>query len=79
MGSSDEFPWELLKAECLRLVCSQLVEASSEGQKSFKPARKEDMIAFLREVHERGGKQKPKTFLAFYHNRRLHTLGGYVC
>ena len=57
MATSDEFPWELLKAECLRLVCTQLVEASSEGQKSFKPARKEDMIAFLHDVHIRGGKQ----------------------
>ena len=54
-NTGDKFPWELLKAECLRLVCVQLVEASSEGQKSFKPARKEDMVAFLRDVHERGG------------------------
>jgi hypothetical protein len=53
--ASDKFPWELLKAECLRLVCTQLVEGSSEGQKSFKPARKEDMVTFLRDVHERGG------------------------
>lgn len=63
MTSSDKFPWELLKAECLRVVCVQLVEASSEGQNSFKPGRKEDMVAFLREVHEQGGKAN-KPFLA---------------
>ena len=55
MGTNDQFPWELLKADCLRLVCAQLVEASSEGQKSYKPARKEDMVTFLRDVHQRGG------------------------
>jgi hypothetical protein len=55
MRTSDKFPWELLKAECLRLVCAQLVEGSNEGQNSFKPGRKEDMVAFLRDVHERGG------------------------
>jgi hypothetical protein len=60
METSDNFPWELLKADCLRLVCVQLVEASSEGQKSFKPGRKEDMVAFLRDVHERGGKSSTK-------------------
>jgi len=54
MRPSDQFPWELLKAECLRLVCTQLVEGSSEGQNSYKPGRKEDMVAFLRDVHERG-------------------------
>jgi len=54
MRTSDKFPWELLKAECLRLVCAQLVEASSESQNSFKPGRKNDMVAFLRDVHERG-------------------------
>ena len=57
MGTTDEFPWELLKADCLRLVCTQLVEASSDAQKSYKHGRKEDMVAFLRDVHERGGKQ----------------------
>jgi len=56
MGTGDKFPWELLKAECLRLVCTQLIEASNEGQNSFKPGRKEEMIAFLQDVHERGGK-----------------------
>ena len=67
MGTtSDKFPWELLKAECLRLVCVQLVEASSEGQKSFKPARKEDMVTFLRDVHERGGKASNKTNGLYY-------------
>ena len=69
MGTGDNFPWELLKAECLRLVCVQLVEASSEGQRSFKPGRKEDMVTFLRDVHGRGGKSHPppkkkSTFLA---------------
>jgi len=54
METGDQFPWELLKADCLRLVCVQLVDASSDGQKSFKPARKEEMVAFLRDVHERG-------------------------
>ena len=73
MGTrSDKFPWELLKAECLRLVCTQLVEASSEGQKSFKPARKEDMITFLRDVHERGGKAQP--FFSPPQPKRLLTL-----
>lgn len=54
MRTSDKFPWELLKAECLRLVCAQLVEASNESQSSFKLGRKEDMVAFLRDVHQRG-------------------------
>lgn len=57
MGTDDKFPWELLKAECLRLVCAQLVEGSSEGQRSYKFARKEEMVTFLRDVHERGGKR----------------------
>ena len=71
MGTtSDKFPWELLKAECLRLVCVQLVEASSEGQKSFKPARKEDMVTFLRHVHERGGTYDSR----FNSNRQWLTL-----
>ncbi|KAF8803959.1 hypothetical protein BYT27DRAFT_7301573 [Phlegmacium glaucopus] len=56
MGTGDKFPWEVLKAECLRLVCVQVVEASGDGQNSFKPGRKEEMIAFLQDVHERGGK-----------------------
>ena len=63
--TSDKFPWELLKAECLRLVCAQVVEASSEGQNPFKPGRKEEMVAFLRDVHERGGKKTPKKSLLF--------------
>jgi len=54
MRTNDKFPWELLKAECLRLVCGQLIEASSEGQTFFKPVRKEDMVAFLHDVHARG-------------------------
>jgi len=54
MRTSDKFPWELLKAECLRLVCAQLIEASDDGQTSFKPGRKEEMVAFLHDVHERG-------------------------
>ena len=58
MKTNVKFPWELLKAECLRLVCGQLIEASSEGQNFFKPVRKEDMVAFLHDVHERGGKQQ---------------------
>lgn len=53
--TGDGFPWELLKAECLRLVCVQLVEASSvESQYAFKPGRKEEMVAFLNDVYERG-------------------------
>lgn len=62
MRTSDKFPWELLKAECLRLVCAQLVEASSKSQNSFKLGRKDDMVAFLCDVHERGG---TKTTLIF--------------
>ncbi|KAF8966092.1 hypothetical protein BDZ97DRAFT_1809470 [Flammula alnicola] len=54
MGKNSEFPWDLLKAECLRLVCSQLVQASSEGASYTGAGRKEDMIDFLRDVDERG-------------------------
>ena len=60
MGTGDKFPWELLKAECLRLVCAQLIEASGEGQNALKLGRKEEMIAFLNNVYERGGKPKKK-------------------
>lgn len=77
--SSDKFPWELLKAECLRLVCTQLVDASSEGQISFKPGRKEDMVAFLHDVHERGGKAKHVFRLTKRQRKRLLTGAEYVC
>lgn len=54
MGKHSQFPWDLLKAECLRLVCSQLVQASNEGLSSFPGGgRKEEMIEFLRDVETR--------------------------
>ncbi|PPQ75947.1 hypothetical protein CVT26_005850 [Gymnopilus dilepis] len=48
------FPWDLLKAECLRLVCTQLVQASEEGGSYQGAFRRDDMIDFLRDVEERG-------------------------
>ncbi|KAF8197094.1 hypothetical protein BJ912DRAFT_846490 [Pholiota molesta] len=56
MGKHSQFPWDLLKAECLRLVCSQLIQASNsnEGPSSFPGGgRKEEMIEFLRDVETR--------------------------
>lgn len=76
MRSSDRFPWELLKAECLRLVCAQLVEASNEGQNTVRIGRKEDMVAFLRDVHQRGG--KAKTSSLFFGFQLLDRLIGSI-
>ncbi|KAF8906993.1 hypothetical protein CPB84DRAFT_1769163 [Gymnopilus junonius] len=52
--AKPQFPWELLKAECLRLVCSQLVQASEEGGSYQGAFRKDDMIEFLHDVEGRG-------------------------
>lgn len=54
MPTSAGFPWELLKAECLRLVCTQLVQGSNAGGTYQGAGRKEDMIDFLRDVDKRG-------------------------
>ncbi|KAF8151667.1 hypothetical protein B0H34DRAFT_728518 [Crassisporium funariophilum] len=54
MGGGDQFPWELLKAECLRLVVGQLVEGSKGGHSRQKIGRREEMIDFLRDVHKHG-------------------------
>lgn len=56
MPTSAGFPWELLKAECLRLVCTQLVQGSNEGGNYQGGGRKEDMVDFLRDIDERGRK-----------------------
>ena len=54
MSKNDQFPWDVLKAECLRLVCSQLVQAANHDGSFSTPARKEDMIQFLQSVSGRG-------------------------
>lgn len=53
MGKNTEFPWELLKAECLRLVCTQLVQGSSQDMNNYPGGRKDEMIEFLRDVEAR--------------------------
>lgn len=53
MGKNTEFPWDLLKAESLRVVCSQLVQGSRHELNTYPPGRKEDMIEFLRDVQAR--------------------------
>jgi len=54
MGS-DHFPWELLKANCLRLVCSQLI-TSTEQRSGIWFGKRDEMVSFLHSVHEHGRK-----------------------
>ncbi|KIM44271.1 hypothetical protein M413DRAFT_443290 [Hebeloma cylindrosporum] len=54
MSKQDQFPWDVLKAECLRLVCSQVVQASNHDGSFTAPARKDEMIQFLQSVSGRG-------------------------
>jgi len=54
MPKNDQFPWDVLRAECLRLVCSQLLQASKHEGSFSAPARKEDMITFLQSVSNQG-------------------------
>ena len=56
MSKASQFPWDLLKAECLRLVCAQLVQGSKEGGNYPGASRKEDMIEFLRDIEKQGRK-----------------------
>lgn len=55
MSKTAEFPWELLKAECLRTVCGQLMQAEGKSYTGT-GGRKEDMIEFLTDVGVRGCK-----------------------
>ncbi|KAF5319321.1 hypothetical protein D9619_008656 [Psilocybe cf. subviscida] len=52
MSSKSQFPWEVLKAECLRTVCTQLMQ--STGAHYSEVRRREDMIVFLNDVEKRG-------------------------
>lgn len=52
MSSKSLFPWEVLKAECLRTVCSQLVQ--STGAHYSEVRRREEMISFLNDVEKQG-------------------------
>ncbi|KAH9475191.1 hypothetical protein JR316_0012302 [Psilocybe cubensis] len=61
MPTSAGFPWELLKAECLRLICMQIVQGSKEGGAYQGVMRKESMIEFLRDVDKRGLEPALKT------------------
>ena len=51
MADEDSFPWELLKADCLRLVCQQLL---SQSELAYAFGKRDDMIAFLRDISTRG-------------------------
>jgi len=54
MESGNNFPWEVLKAECLRLICHQVCAASQIGGFTNSFGKREEMIGFLRDVTERG-------------------------
>ncbi|KAF9554900.1 hypothetical protein CPC08DRAFT_766343 [Agrocybe pediades] len=54
MPQESQFPWDLLKAECLRLVCTQLAQGSEKGGAYTGPSRREGMIEFLRKVSKKG-------------------------
>lgn len=51
MADEDSFPWELLKADCLRLVCQQLL---SQSQIAYAFGKRDDMVVFLRDISTRG-------------------------
>ncbi|EDR13336.1 uncharacterized protein LACBIDRAFT_322900 [Laccaria bicolor S238N-H82] len=46
--NDGNFPWDMLKADCLRLICVQL------GRRSAVPARREEMLTFLQDVSKNG-------------------------
>lgn len=46
--NDGNFPWDMLKADCLRLICIQL------GRRSALPARREEMLTFLQDVSKNG-------------------------
>jgi len=54
MENENDFPWEVLKADCLRLVCHQVCASSEAGGFTNSFGKREEMIGFLRDVTERG-------------------------
>jgi len=54
MESGNNFPWDVLKAECLRLICHQVCASSQVGGLTSSFGKREEMIGFLRDVTERG-------------------------
>jgi len=53
-SDEDSFPWQFLKAECLRLVCQQLFLQTQQSGLANVLGKRDDMIAFLRDVSTRG-------------------------
>ncbi|KAF9039205.1 hypothetical protein BJ165DRAFT_1407423 [Panaeolus papilionaceus] len=74
----SQFPWTVLKAECLRLVVSQLLDSlpgefsGMNSKARYGMNKKEEMIEFLGEV-ERGGVQHAFQKLSHSQNSNMTT------
>ncbi|KAJ3507146.1 hypothetical protein NLJ89_g6471 [Agrocybe chaxingu] len=54
MAKTHHFPWEMLKAESLRLLCAELVQAGAGHGVRHSLGRRDEMISFLQDINQRG-------------------------